>query len=344
MMMMGQNNRRYKQPSLYEYFFMVIRVLFSVWNQFLIKVGIKSAPPPPKPSMVNLTDEYINKMRTLFLEGKWAKNPGKNANIKKDVYDLKRLETILSDADNDLEKEWGSRALVENTPRGNMVMMYDIFNQRFNYYSDTVMPHKLLNAVAMKYVSIFQCRDFFIDDWVLAEPSPLANMCDVRPKRYDTRAQQVHSTKTQDKINGLSNVRAANDLKKMNVFSHKGKFGEYGMFTKVNKNKVEPPKEAKMGFAEYNRFRLNLAAKQCMERDGVDQNDVTVQSKYRAMFSDRYERRDDDDDASKKVEEDEEDEKNGEEETSFGEEEEETEESSINTSDLDIDLVSDISS
>lgn len=238
--------------NLYAYFFWCIRAILHIWNKFLVKTGIKLPPAAPvvKPTIIDLNNQYIEKMTSLFLNGgKWEKNPNKNANIDADVYDLKQLESILSDENNELEKQWSRRVLVENTPRGNIVMVYDIFNQRFNYYSDTIIPYKMLNAIAMKYVSIYQCRDFFIDEWVLDTPSPLANMCYVRPKRYDKRPST--NTNKPEKINGLNNVRASKDTRKTNMFSHKGKFCEYGAFTKTGIKRNQEENVAKLSFSKF---------------------------------------------------------------------------------------------
>ena len=49
-------------------------------------------------------------------------------------------------------------------------MYYDLFKQGFGYYSnDSVVSYKILNAMAMKYVIVFFCRDFFMDEFVLNE-------------------------------------------------------------------------------------------------------------------------------------------------------------------------------
>lgn len=71
-----------------------------------------------------------------------------------------------------LEKEWRSRILFEYTPRGNVIMYYDAYRLGFAYYSDQYVPYDILNAVAMKYVLTFQCRDFFVDDLVRPENRP----------------------------------------------------------------------------------------------------------------------------------------------------------------------------
>jgi flagellar biosynthesis GTPase FlhF len=62
-----------------------------------------------------------------------------------------------------LELQWKRRLLHESTPRGNIIMYYDIYKQAFTYVSDQQMNYDILNACAMKYVRIFRCLDFFVD-------------------------------------------------------------------------------------------------------------------------------------------------------------------------------------
>jgi hypothetical protein len=95
-----------------------------------------------------------------------------NANIEPEIKDAPKLAEILTNPDNYLEKKWRSRILIENTPRGNVVMFYDIYKRAFSYYCDNaVMPYEIMNAVAMKYVVTFWCRDFFVDSQILPKPT-----------------------------------------------------------------------------------------------------------------------------------------------------------------------------
>ena len=90
-------------------------------------------------------------------------------NIDKIVYSRKELLEILKDPKNDLEKKWSSNILFETTPRGNIVMHYDIFKQGFAYYADQQVTYNILNVAAMKYCLMFGCRDFFVDEKILTE-------------------------------------------------------------------------------------------------------------------------------------------------------------------------------
>jgi hypothetical protein len=90
-----------------------------------------------------------------------------NSNIDSAIFDKEALAKILQDPNNEIEKKWKRSILIENTPRGNVIVYYDVFKHAFAYYCDqSVMPYDIMNAVAMKYVMTFRCRDFFVDSRV----------------------------------------------------------------------------------------------------------------------------------------------------------------------------------
>jgi len=55
-------------------------------------------------------------------------------------------------------------------------MYYDVYKGGFAYYADqNCIPYSILNAMAMKYVVVYFCRDFFVDDSIIKLPSGLAD-------------------------------------------------------------------------------------------------------------------------------------------------------------------------
>jgi hypothetical protein len=154
----------------------LIRTLFLFFLRIAYNLGFYT-PPPFIPSDV---DVYEKKKRVRFLESQEnekviiddyyigedeKKREPFNENIDPVFYDRKELSKVLETKNNVLERVWNSRILYESTPRGNIVMTYDVYKDAFSYYSDqTGIPYKVLNAVAMKYVIIFKCRDFFVDE------------------------------------------------------------------------------------------------------------------------------------------------------------------------------------
>ena len=132
----------------------------------------------PIPIILDSTTLYINDKTNKFLKSftDVSINEKINTSIDSVFYSKSFFNDLLATVDNKTELQWKSRILFESTPRGNIVMFYDIFKQGFSYYSDiNGIPYSILNAVAMKYVITYFCRDFFVDNQVTIDyaESPL---------------------------------------------------------------------------------------------------------------------------------------------------------------------------
>ena len=53
--------------------------------------------------------------------------------------------------------------VMEYTPLGNVLMVYDSDRETFKYYSDNVIPYRFLETVGRKYVKQFHCKYLFVD-------------------------------------------------------------------------------------------------------------------------------------------------------------------------------------
>jgi len=53
--------------------------------------------------------------------------------------------------------------VMETTPQGNVLMIYDNKRESFKYFSDSTIPYRYLEVVARKYVKQFDCRPLFVD-------------------------------------------------------------------------------------------------------------------------------------------------------------------------------------
>lgn len=53
--------------------------------------------------------------------------------------------------------------VMEHTPAGNVLMIYDRVRETFKYYSDNTIPYRYLDVVARKYVRFFNCRPIFVN-------------------------------------------------------------------------------------------------------------------------------------------------------------------------------------
>ena len=121
------------------------------------------------------TESYIEFYRTQLLRiietetnpEEKSLVPQYNENISQLFYDPPTLQQELAIDNNELEREWSNRFLLEHTSMGNVMMYYDAYKQAFAYASNEQIPYKLLNAIAMKFVIHYLCLDFFIDTTVL---------------------------------------------------------------------------------------------------------------------------------------------------------------------------------
>lgn len=159
-------------------------VLFFIWQLLvyyyyctLHKLGLYEFPKP-KPTILSLSDSYIAKRKQQFLST--YDNPANfNKSIEDAFYNKTIYKEIMETPNNHLEQYWKKRILLEHTPRGNVIMYYDAYKLGFVYYCDNAsLPYSLINAVVMKYVTMFRCRDFFIDIHIKPETcdSPLIDL------------------------------------------------------------------------------------------------------------------------------------------------------------------------
>jgi hypothetical protein len=134
-----------------------LSVMYSFWL-----VGLYKLPPPA----LSEIDIYEEKIKTKFMKN----NDTKSESIDPIFYDRPSYKKLMEEPNNYLEKEWKTRILYENTPRGNIIMYYDVYKEGFAYYCDqTGISYRVLNIVAMKYTSTFRCQDFFVDNLLIPD-------------------------------------------------------------------------------------------------------------------------------------------------------------------------------
>lgn len=154
--------------------FVYVLSMFSSTNEVVTDAPVSNIPI----TTTSLTEQYIQRQTTRLLNTynissvvltTSSSTPNYSENIDAVFYSKSQWTELLKDENNYLEKKWRTKILIENTPRGNVIMYYDAYKLGFAYYSDQTMPYPVLNAVAMKYVLTFFCRDFFMDEIVLGD-------------------------------------------------------------------------------------------------------------------------------------------------------------------------------
>jgi hypothetical protein len=134
---------------------------------------------------IDPVNNYFDKEKVRFLKTYNYESEKMNTNVSGEFYNSDLYKETILNVNSDFEKKWKASILYENTPRGNVIMYYDIYKKGFAYYSDqSSMPYSILNTAAMKYVRVFSCRDLFIDDKVTPSdnPSPLIALQDLDEK------------------------------------------------------------------------------------------------------------------------------------------------------------------
>lgn len=193
---------------------------FILYYYYCALQALNTMPPKIQPKLLSeLCTEYIEKEKKKFLETYEPNSTDDyNTSIHPIFYETTAYKNATAVENNELEQYWKRRILFENTPRGNIIMHYDAYKLGFVYYSDTSgLPYSLLNAVAMKYVRIYKCRDFFMDTQITPEskPSPFI----VRPKEKED-APREKSTTNPEKIT-IQKSKAFAKLKQYNTVSSK---------------------------------------------------------------------------------------------------------------------------
>lgn len=201
-----------------------------------------------------------------------------NSSIQSDFYSLASFSKLLQDETNTIEFNWKTKILFKTTPRGNVVMHYDVYKQGFAYYSDQQhIPYTILNAIAMDYVSMFRCRDFFMDEYVIPSdvPSRLITLQEMEDKKERDKKRESNppidrsmltdapfakfkSYKTADPAAAASHEPAKTSAKEktQNRFLYRGRMHNFSFIQKPSTKKegfesALLPKQRTTTYAEY---------------------------------------------------------------------------------------------
>lgn len=106
--------------------------------------------------------------------------------------------------------------ILETTPLGNVLMMYDIERETFKFYSDNTIPYRYLETVGRKYVKQFNCRPIFID---MEEELKITEEKWEKDKKEDEEKKEEEKRKKEESIKNNTIIQ-----EKKNVFA---KFKSY---------------------------------------------------------------------------------------------------------------------
>ena len=88
----------------------------------------KKVPISEKKKVSSPNEKYIDPLKERFLQTFQDDNQHDwNLNIEDEIKDLSQFAELLKNPNNELEKKWRTRILIENTSRGNVIMFYDLY-------------------------------------------------------------------------------------------------------------------------------------------------------------------------------------------------------------------------
>jgi len=232
-------------------FSMKMRNWYQNISKYLFSISCYWFPQLLPPPILNENEQFIQKITNRFKQA-LSKNKDSfkkmlNKNIEKDFYrENVQNKTIMN--------HWKSNLLLEHTPRGNVIMYYDVDKQSFSYYSDTnSIPYPMLNAISMKYVLNFSCLDFFMDTkynyestlllyWLNEEKKKEKKEKEGKKKLFDVNKgpflKKKRSSLNKDEKKGEQQEESKEDenkLKHVNRFICEGKYRDYSLLQKVPK-------------------------------------------------------------------------------------------------------------
>ena len=123
--------------------------------------------------------------------------------------------------------------VIEKTPIGNVLMIYEKDRESFKYYSDCNIPYRYLEVVGRKYVKLFGCRPIFID---MEEELRLFE--EKWEKDQEIKKIKEEEEKRREEENGKNNVQIET---KKNVFA---KFKNYNKDAGGKISMAAPPKNS----------------------------------------------------------------------------------------------------
>jgi len=123
--------------------------------------------------------------------------------------------------------------IMETTPLGNVLMIYDHERETFRYYSDNTIPYRYLEPAGRKYVKFYNCRPIFVD---MEEELKLAE------EKWEKEKRDKEQKEEEEK-------RKVEELKEQNiVVEHKksvfAKFKSYNKDSVAGKMMAAPPKNS----------------------------------------------------------------------------------------------------
>jgi len=194
----------------------------------------------------NDEDSYLvktKKERVTFLLEEQNNLRNKKNELKREYESDEGVEKFIKRIDELSEKfviderldKLKNNFVMEKTPLGNVLMLYNNKRGSFEFYSDNTIPYRYLEPVSRKYVKIFDCRPIYCD---MDEELKISEQ---KLEEKEKEKKEQEEKKKEDEEENKKNNVAVVDTKK-NVFA---KFKSYNKESGTGHvNIAAPPKNS----------------------------------------------------------------------------------------------------
>ena len=136
--------------------------------------------------------------------------------------------------------------IIEKTPLGNVIMYYNNSRSSFEYYTDNTIPYRFLETVGRKYVTVFGCKQIYVD---------MANELKESERKLK-ESEEKEKEKEEKEKREINDGAIRNDgAVKKNVFT---KFKSYNKESGTGRvNKGAPPKNSIPNNSNYSNSKNN---------------------------------------------------------------------------------------
>ena len=309
---------------LYEHYVNIIDLLTEFNEPFLIDydtndtkdIQVNDVPTEVVKPLIKYEDKYLDKFREMINAYEFTEDEQK-------LYDKLVIEYLSTVKDKEEEeeeeeedenenKEWKvffseeesiekatnyvinerldkliNNIIIETTPLGNVIMMYNNKKEVFEYYCDNTVPYRFLETVARKYVLTYFCRPLYIvmeeelkeSEQKLVEQQnkekrkaeeELANKSTAVPKKsvfakfksYNKEALSGQINKAAPPKNSIPNNTSTNTDKpillkeRANRYNFQGKIANFSLLKKVDKKLVN--KKLAMTFSDFKKNNFEV--------------------------------------------------------------------------------------
>jgi hypothetical protein len=281
--------------------------------------NVVDVPSEVAKPLIKYEDKYLDKFRVMINAYEFTEDEQQLydklvieylSTVKEEEYDKEEDEEDEDSTKSNTNKEWKeffseeesiekatnyvinerldkliNNIIVETTPLGNVIMMYNNKKEVFEYYCDNTVPYRFLETVARKYVLTYFCRPLYIvmeeelkeSEKKLVEQQnkekrkaaeDLANKSTIVPKKsvfakfksYNKEALSGQVNKAAPPKNSIPNNTSTNNDKpillkeRANRYNFQGKIANFSLLKKVDKKLVN--KKLAMTFSDFKKTVL----------------------------------------------------------------------------------------